>query len=279
MVGLAGLLVALVVPVLPASPPDVPELELSAQEAAPGAEVGVIGRGYTGCIPPEPTSTPEPTPDPENISVDPHPVEPPPVILRWESEEAPQGLGEATLEDDGSFATTITVPADAGAEPFYEVSASCRPGPGFDEIVESAVLVVVVPPEPTTTPPTTGPPPTTERPPTVEPTGEPSPTGIAPTPARPPEVSGSPALTSSGSDVLLAALAGALVVGFGLVWLTRAVRRRSRRPSRAPSVAALAVPAPPGLLDVRPRGPERTVALRVVVRVEPGVLSVHRSEE
>jgi hypothetical protein len=275
MVGLAGLLVALVVPILPAAPPDVPELELSTQEAAPGDEVGVVGRGYTGCIPQEPTDTPEP--QPEDVVIEPPPVERPPVILRWESVEDPRDLGEATLGDDGSFSTTITVPDGAGAEPFYEVSASCSPGPGLDDVFESAVIVVVVPPPPITTTP---PPPTSDPPPTSEPT--PTPAGIGPTPD--PDLSASPEVTSGSSDVLLAALVAVLVVGLGLLGLIRAIRRRSRRPSRAPSVTAVAAPAPPGLLDVRPHGPltpaaEQTVALRVVMHVEPGVLSVHRSKE
>jgi hypothetical protein len=91
--------------------------------------------------------------------------------------------------------------------------------------------------------------------------------------------SAAPEVTSSGSDVLLAAFVAVLVVGLGLLWLTRALRRRTRQHSRAPSVIAVEAPAPPGLLDVRARGPERTVALRVVMRVEPGVLSVHGSKE
>jgi hypothetical protein len=276
MVGLAGLLVALVVPLLPAAPPDVPEVELSAEEAAPGDTVGVDGRGFAGCIPQGTTETPEP--QPEDISVDPPPV-PPPVILRWESLEDPQELGEATLDDEGSFSTTIVVPLAAGAEPFYEVSASCSPGPGFDQIVESAVIVVAVPPPPPTTPPTP-PPTTTSRTSALSPTQEP-PTDSPPTPVPTPDAdeSAAPEVTSNGSDVLLAAFVAVLVVGLGLLGLTRALRRRTRRHSRPPSVMAVAAPAPPGLLDVRPLGPERTVALRVVMRVEPGVLSVHGSKE
>jgi hypothetical protein len=279
MVGLAGLLVALVVPLLPAAPPYVPELELSAGEAAPGDEVGVSGRGFAGCIPRGTTDTPEP--QSEGGSVDPPPlVEPPPVILRWESLKDPQSLGEATLDDEGSFSTTITVPAGAGAEPFYEVSASCSSGPGSEEVFESAVIVVVAPPPPTT-PPTRTPPTTTPRTSAPTSTPEPPPTESPPTPIPTSDPAEPVALevTSSGSDVLLAALAAALVVGIGLLGLTRVLRRRNGRHSRAPSVVAVAAPAAPGLLDVHPRGPERTVALRVVMRAEPGALSVHRSKE
>lgn len=274
MVGLAGLLVALVVPLLPASPPDGPELELSTQEAAPGDDVGVEGRGYGGCIPQPPTTEPQP----ENIVIEPPPTGTPPVILRWESEGDPQPLGEATLDAEGSFTATITVPADAGAEP-YLVSASCRRGTAFDEISESAVIVVVVPPPPTTTtpPPTSDPPPTTDPPPTPE--APPTDTAAVPVPTAGPDGSAAPELTSTGSDVLLAALVTALVAGLGLVLLTRAVRNRSRSSTRVPTVSAVAAQAPPGVLAVRPRGPDHTVALRVVVHADPGVLSVHRPKE
>ncbi|GAA5139554.1 hypothetical protein [Pseudonocardia adelaidensis] len=283
MVGLAGLLVALVVPILPASPPDRPELELSTHEAAPGDDVGVVGRGYAGCVPQEPTDTAEP--QPENIVIDPPPAEPPPVVLRWESEQDPQPLGEATLDTAGSFTATVTVPAGAGAEPFYLVSASCRRGPAFDEISESAVIVVVAPPPPTTTtpPPTSDPPPTSAPPPSSEapPPSEAPPTGTAAAaaPTAGPVGSAAPEVTSTGSDALLAALVAALATGLGLLLLIRAVRRRSRPHNRPPSVSAVAAQAPPGVLAIRPRGQQHTVALRVVVRAEPGVPSVHRPKE
>lgn len=279
MVGLAGLLAALAIPFLPlTTPPAVPELELSTERAAPGDPVDVVGRGYAGCIPETPTGEPEPPEGSEEVAIDPTPVEPPPpppVIIRWESELDPQPLGETTLDPDGYFSTTVTVPADAGAEPFYLVSASCRPGPGLDEISESAVIVVVTPTEPSTTdpPPTSDPPPTTDQ---VGPTST-----SVPTPALTPEPDDFAATptSSTGSGVLPAAFVAALLGGLGLFGLARAIRRRSHRRPRTPSVSAVAAPAPPGFLDVHRREPERTVALRVAVRVEPGVLTVHRPEE
>jgi hypothetical protein len=278
MVGLGGLLVALTVAI---TSPTVPELTLSAQEAAPNEAVTVDGRGFGDCLPAEPTTVPPTT---GGTAVDPVPVVPPAptvVIVRWESPGDSQLLDEVVLEPDGSFSTTITVPADAGAGP-YRVSASCRPGPGFDEISESAVLVVVTPPGPITS----RPPPTSDPPPTTAAIGSgPIRSGPAPVPpptpvlAPAPESVGtaSPQVEPTASEALPAAFVSILVLGLALFGLTRAVRSRQR--SRGHSISAVAAPAPPGALDVRPLGPERTVALRVALRADPGVLTVHETKE
>jgi hypothetical protein len=285
VVGLGGLLLALTVAITSAT---VPELTLSAQEAAPNEEVGVDGRGFGDCLPAEPTGAP---PTPEGTAVDQVPVVPtaPTVVaVHWESLGDRQLLDEVVLEPDGSFSTTIAVPADAGAEP-YLVSASCSPGSGFDEISESAVLVVVTPPGPITS----NPPPTSPR--TTAPIGTgpigTGPIGTGPAPVPPPTPVLTPAPESGGtaspqvepaaSEGLPAAFVSILVLALGLFWLARAVRsrQRSRGHSRGHSVSAVAAPAPPGALDVRPLGPERTVALRVALRAGPGVLTVHGTKE
>jgi hypothetical protein len=208
------------------------------------------------------------------------------VAVRWESPGDSQLLDEVVLEPDGSFSTTITVPADAGAEP-YRVSASCRPGPGFDEISASAVLVVVTPPGPiTSSPPPTSDPQRTTGPIGAGPIGA-GPIGAGPAPVPPPTPvlapapesvgTASPQVEPTASEALPAAFVSILVLGLGLFGLTRAVRSRQR--FRGHSISAVAAPAPPGALDVRPLGPERTVALRVALHADPGVLTVHDTKE
>jgi hypothetical protein len=283
--GLAGLLVVLVVPLLPVLSTPGPTVELTASEAAPNEEVGFSGTGFGACLPEQPPVADDPDSSSEGIAVD--PVDPPPTtfVTVWWDESV--DLGQAPLEPDGSFSTTITVPADARAEPYF-VGASCSPGSGAGEISEDTVLVVVPPPTSGPTP-TDDPPPTTDPPPTAEssPTAGPAPTpastavtGPGPAPATPalPDPTASPAVPSSGPDVALAALATALVLGLGLLGLTRALRKRSRHRPREPRISAVAAPAPPGLLDVHQLGPARTVALRVDLRVDPGVLT-HRAKE
>ena len=271
MVGIAGLIVLVAIPL--ALTQDT-TLQLTPSEAEPNQVVTVKGSGFGACLPDVVES------QGQGLVIDPGPLQPPPppppppppvVTLTWDDGRV---LGEPLLDATGSFRTTITVPTDA-APGGYLVTATCRSKP---DVSEPEVLTVLAPP---TTPPTTSPTTTTRpRPTTANPPATTADVSTTePTTASPPSESDE----ATSADVepaafqvplgLVVLLVLAVLLGLVIARALRSRRGRERGP-RNPVVTAAVVPSAPPSLDVRPLGRERTVALSVVVRSDPGELTV-----